>query len=60
MPVMHLAPDGLEGREYSAEQVYEMLMRDSAEDLMTDCGSFRDEHKPWEESDSSVADDVWE
>lgn len=25
-PAMHLAPDGKEGREYSAEQVYEMLL----------------------------------
>ena len=60
MPVMHLAPDGLEGREYSAEQVYEMLLRDDAEEIMTDCDSFRDEHEPWEEIDSSVADDMWE
>ena len=30
-PAMHLAPDGKEGREYSAEQVYEMLLRPSGD-----------------------------
>lgn len=28
---MHIAPDGLEGREYNAEQVYQMLLSDAEE-----------------------------
>ncbi len=35
--VMHIAPDGVEGREYTAEDIYEMLMKSSAGELRDFC-----------------------
>jgi len=59
--VMHLAPDEKEGREYSAEQVYEMLIRSSEEQLVNLYGGgFRDLHDQWANIDAAQADDAWE
>jgi predicted metal-dependent peptidase len=59
--VMHLAPDGKEGREYSAEKVYEMLIRSSEEQLVELYGEgFRDLHDRWTSIDAAQADDIWE
>jgi len=57
-PVMHLAPDGVEGKEYSADQVYEMLYK-KYESLLHDADRFIreieadygveiDDHNIWE------------
>lgn len=39
---MHLAPDGIEGREYTADQVYELLIR-KYENLLNDVDSLCEE-----------------
>ena len=58
---MHLAPNGREGREYAAEQVYEMLLRGERLPLSGGAGgSFRDTHEPWADIDPAQADDAWE
>lgn len=59
-PVMHRAPDGKEGREYSAEQVYEMLLSTAGDPAEALGGGFWDEHTPWEEAEPVVTDDLWE
>lgn len=49
-PVMHLAPDGKEGREYTAEQVYEQILKHAREQLV--CANYDgwlDSHSIWKE-----------
>ena len=66
---IHLAPDGKEGYEYTAEQVYQMLSalrkptkkgRKKRGDGAETQGTFRDDHSRWgEESESSMQRDIW-
>lgn len=55
-PVMHLAPNGNEGKEYTAENIYEMLMDRSSPD--GDRFSRMDDHSVWQEVEAAV-NDVW-
>ena len=60
---MHIAPDGREGRFYTAEQVYEMLVKkekDSGGNLKQENGF--DRHEPWTETEgsASILSDIWE
>ena len=59
--VPHLAPDGKEGREYSADQIYEMLLHSPEGALPGLCGEgFRDIHELWARIDAVETDDAWE
>ncbi|MDO5407797.1 MAG: VWA-like domain-containing protein [Eubacteriales bacterium] len=62
--VMHLAPDGNEGCEYHAEEIYQMLLAsrkdDPDQDKHTDTDKSLDRHDVWKAiSDSSVIRDIW-
>ena len=60
--VMHLAPDGVEGRRYTAEKVYDMLIK-SADlqeiDEMYRKGAF-DSHDGWKDIDGQEIGEVWD
>lgn len=60
-PAMHLAPNGREGREYSAEQIYKMLLSKDPEDLAKIYGeSSFDSHEIWEKILSdNLLEDIW-
>ncbi len=47
VPAMHLAPDGKEGRLYSSEEVYEMLLKEEIEKYKKSV-FFSDSHDEWE------------
>ena len=51
---MHTVPDGREGRFFSAEEVYHMLMKnyESVKSLMADI--FQDDHSKWQEEDETT------
>lgn len=60
-PVMHTAPDGKEGREYSAEEIYKMLMSKTGQQIaaLYASASF-DSHDEWEElEDDCIIEDIW-
>ena len=47
---MHLSPDGSEGRNFSAEELYELLLKHTDESFMEKYGvSVFDSHKVWDE-----------
>lgn len=58
--IMHLAPNGNEGREHTAEEVYTMLMKMSPKDFdnMYGRGSV-DNHDAWNDLDCSTLEDLW-
>lgn len=61
-PVMHLAPDKAEGRCYTADKIYEMLLQD--EDMkqlseMYQKGAF-DFHGIWENIDAQATSELWD
>ena len=59
-PVMHLTPDMFEGRHYSAEQVYEMLLRTPEADIEKRYGvTGFDMHDIWQELTSAGLTDAW-
>lgn len=59
-PVLHLTPLGTEGRNYSAEQVYEMLLGMSDEEIQDQYGiSSVDNHSPWGKSGGDELEDAW-
>ena len=60
--VMHLAPNGMEGRGYSAEELYDMLIKTPPEDLSRLYGQHMvDDHSIWARLKSgSVLDDQWD
>ncbi len=58
--IMHTAPNGKEGRLYSAEQIYTMLMKMSHKDfadMYSD--SVFDIHDVWAEIDDITIEDLW-
>lgn len=56
--VMHLAPDGKEGRTYTTEQVYRMLLKD--ENASKSYGVPLDNHGIWEHfSEGSSVEEEW-
>lgn len=60
--VMHLAPDDSEGREHTAEEVYDMLIQsyDLQEiDEIYRQGSF-DNHESWGKIDTQLSSDQWD
>lgn len=59
-PMMHLAPNGNEGREHTAEEIYAMLMKMSPKDFdnMYGGGSI-DNHDAWDDLDCSTLEDLW-
>lgn len=60
---MHLAPDGKEGYEYTAEQVYEMLpsMPNRPQKPKPDSGYGWDEHSKWKDAeDEDFEKEEWE
>lgn len=61
-PVMHTVPDGNEGRNYSAEAVYEMLLEDIDKNFQKRFGkSFSDNHDVWEKiADGMLAEALWD
>lgn len=59
--VMHLVPNGNEGRLYSAEEVYDMLLKASPEEIQKQYGkSGFDKHIIWEQILDSMSDDEWD
>lgn len=59
---MHIAPSGFEGRDYSAEAVYEMLFEDIDKSFQKRFGkSFSDNHDVWERIvDGMLAEALWD
>ncbi len=61
-PLMHLTPDKNEGRNYSAEEVYSMLMKLSVKDFdsLYGGGNF-DNHQLWDEvtAETTTLEDLW-
>lgn len=59
--VMHLAPDGNEGQEYSAEEIYRMLLEKTAEELEKAYGNaLIDSHEVWSSIISAgLMEDIW-
>lgn len=57
--VIHLAPDGREGREYTAEEVYNMLMNSDPRDIADQRFFQLDRHDMWGESNSQSLSDMW-
>ena len=59
-PAMHLAPDGSEGREKSADEIYMMLMQKTPREFEKFLGvSFSDEHGAWSEIADITLGDLW-
>lgn len=60
-PMIHLAPNGSEGRKHTAEEIYEMLMRMTprAFENMYGNGSF-DNHDVWDKLDCPTLEDIWD
>lgn len=61
-PLMHLAPDKNEGRNYSAEEVYSMLMKLSLKDFESMYATIGpDTHEGWENAvnESVTLEDLW-
>lgn len=57
----HLVPDGREGRLFSAEEVYEMLLSAPEEQIRERYGeSGFDTHIIWEQIAASLSDDDWD
>lgn len=59
---MHIAPDGKEGRLYSAEEIYKMLTEKSPEELSKIYGSgLLDNHGEWENvAPDSILEQIWD
>lgn len=59
---MHLAPNGKEGYLYTAEEVYNMLIKDSLSKNSGKSvkGESFDDHSHWEETDDDFTIDEWE
>ena len=59
---MHLAPNGKEGYLYTAEEVYNMLIKDSLSKNSGKSvkGESFDDHSHWEEADDDFTIDEWE
>ncbi len=57
--VMHLVPDGSEGRRYSAEAVYDMLLHASPQALAAYSGGGPDTHVVWQQIDDVLVEDAW-
>ena len=59
---MHLAPNGKEGYLYTAEEVYNMLIKDSLAKNggKSVKGESFDDHSHWEEADDDFTIDEWE
>lgn len=59
---MHIAPDGKEGRLYTAEEVYEMLEKDLSGSRGSRSGGFRltDNHSKWGTSKEPGLEELWE
>ncbi|MBR7164800.1 MAG: hypothetical protein IKD18_00840, partial [Clostridia bacterium] len=59
-PVMHLAPDGKEGAEYTAEEIYQMLLSDEGEKWRQQYGTCLDDHEIWKDCGSdSLLEEEW-
>ena len=59
-PIMHVAPDGSEGRENSAEAIYAMLMRMAADDLESAYPGILDDHTAWDEITDKLSERIWD
>ena len=57
--VMHLAPDKKEGREYSADEIYQMLVKLDKEEAEKYFDNEIDTHIVWEKNASSYYEEVW-
>ncbi|MBQ3292561.1 MAG: hypothetical protein IJH43_09425 [Mogibacterium sp.] len=59
---MHIAPDGKEGRLYTAEEVYEMLEKDLSGSRGSRSGGFKltDNHSKWGTSTEPGLEELWE
>lgn len=63
---MHLAPDGKEGRLYTAEEVYRMLLSQNKADGLPSAGNEKgeegfDTHEPWEGAAADpMMGDLWD
>lgn len=58
--LMHLAPDGSEGREHTAEEIYSMLLKMSPKDFESlYAGSSVDNHEVWDKLDCHTMEDLW-
>lgn len=59
--LMHLAPNGTEGREHTAEEVYKMLLKLSPQELGDIIENGRaDSHDPWTREDVDGLCDMWD
>lgn len=60
-PAIHIAPDGKEGREYTAEEIYHMLFTASPEQIEEQYGSSGfDTHIIWERLMASGLEAIWD
>ena len=59
---MHLSPKGTEGRNYSAEELYELLLKDADEKFISKYGkSIFDSHEIWEDLlDDPLVEELWD
>lgn len=60
--VMHLSPDGTEGRNFSAEELYTRLLKDADEKFTEKYGvSIFDSHQIWEKlADDPLVEEIWD
>lgn len=59
-PAMHIAPDGKEGRKYTADEIYSMLVKYTDEELEEKYGFTIDTHLVWSELElDSRSKEVW-
>lgn len=57
--VMHLTPEKKEGRQYTAEEVYDMLLRGRGKDSVPGANGCLDDHSPWDGADAPRLASVW-
>ncbi len=59
-PVMHIAPDGTEGRDLSAEEIYAMLMDMDQDTLERAYPGITDDHSEWRNIKSDLLEEKWD
>jgi len=60
--IMHLAPTGYEGRNYSTEEIYEMILKDVDESFIKEFGvSIFDSHEIWQRiANDPLLEEIWD
>lgn len=58
--LMHLAPDGTEGRDNTAEEIYDMLIHMTPEQVEGFCEGGIDDHSVWNGIEGQMWEEIWE